>query len=81
MISNAVVAGLYHRPFATENDSVVLAEQGLFEVLNHARSAYDIVKHEYQPISADEMWELWITDVLAHTAEKTKPPTTPEQSY
>ena len=39
VISNAVIARLYHRPFATENDSVVSAEQSLFEVINHARNA------------------------------------------
>ena len=49
-------------------------EQGVFEVINHARNAYDVVKRECQPKTAAEMWELWIADVLARKAEKAKPP-------
>ena len=33
-------------------------EQGVFEVINHARNAYDVIKRECQPKTAAEMWEL-----------------------
>jgi hypothetical protein len=49
-------------------------EQGVFEAINHARNAYDVIKHECQTKTAAEMWELWIADVLARKAEKAKPP-------
>ena len=49
-------------------------DQGVFQVINHARNAYDVVKRECQPKTAAEMWELWIADVLARKAEKAKPP-------
>ena len=48
-------------------------EQGVFEVINHSRNAYDVAKRECQHKTAAEMWELWIADVLARAAEKTKP--------
>ena len=48
--------------------------QGVFEVINHARNAYDVVKRTCQPKTAAEMWEFWIADVLARKAEKAKPP-------
>jgi hypothetical protein len=49
-------------------------EQGVFEVINHARNAYDVVKRECQPKTAAEMWELWIADVLARKAEQANSP-------
>ncbi len=49
-------------------------EQGVFEVINHARNAYDVIKRECQPKTAAEMWEFWIADVLARKAEQAKPP-------
>ena len=49
-------------------------DQGVFEVINHARNAYDVVKRTCQPKTAAEMWELWIADVLARKAEQAKPP-------
>ena len=49
-------------------------DQGVFQVINHARNAYDVIKRECQPKTAAEMWELWIADVLARKAEKAKPP-------
>ena len=49
-------------------------EQGVFEAINHARNAYDVVKRECQPKTAAEMWELWIADVLARKAEKANSP-------
>ena len=44
----------------------------MFEVINHARNAYDVIKRKCQPKTAAEMWELWIADVLARKAEKAK---------
>jgi hypothetical protein len=38
-------------------------EQGCFEALQHARNAYDKVKTEHQPKTAQDMWDLWIADV------------------
>ena len=45
-------------------------DQGVFQVINHARNAYDVIKRECQPKTAAEMWELWIADVLARKAEQ-----------
>jgi len=42
--------------------------QRAFNNLNHAQNAYEKVKREYQPQSAQEMRDLWVGDVLTRLA-------------
>lgn len=45
-------------------------DQGCFTALQHARNAYDELKREAKPQTAQEMWDAWIADVLARVAKK-----------
>ena len=45
-------------------------EQGAFDVLEHARNAYDALKREERPDTAAEMWALWLGDVKTRLARK-----------
>lgn len=51
-------------------------EQGCFAALQHARNAYDELKREAKPQTAQEMWDAWIADVLARVAKKRAADTT-----
>lgn len=44
-------------------------EQGAFQALQHARNAYDKLKDEMRPGSAQEMREIWVADVTQRLLE------------
>lgn len=46
---------------------------GAFEVLQHARNAYDQVKASHKPASAADMWALWVAECQARVAAKAAP--------
>jgi hypothetical protein len=41
---------------------------GAFKVIQHSRNAYDKLKEDHKPASAQEMWDLWIADVTQRAA-------------
>lgn len=45
-------------------------ERGAFEALQHARNAYEKLKQDAQPHTAEEMRALWVADVQRRCAEK-----------
>jgi len=45
-------------------------EIGAFTELAHARNAYDKIKREEQPQTADAMWRLWTADAQARAAAR-----------
>jgi len=45
-------------------------EQGCFQALEHARNAYDVCKREHNPVTAGDMWAVWIADVTARKAAR-----------
>jgi len=53
-------------PTAFPNPEAAIAwgfEQGAFQALQHARNAYDKLREEQQPQSAEEMTALWVANV------------------
>jgi hypothetical protein len=68
-LSSAEQAGLASAtPTTFPNPETAIAwgfEQGVFEALQHARNAYDKLKREHNPQSAQEMAALWVADVRA----------------
>ena len=51
---------------------------GAFEVLQHARNAYDQVKRDHKPASAADMWPLWVAECQARIAAKAAPEAEPD---
>lgn len=51
---------------------------GAFEVLQHARNAYDQMKRDHKPASAADMWALWVADCQARIAAKAAPEAEPD---
>jgi len=45
-------------------------ERGAFEALQHARNAYEKLKQDAQPHTAEEMRDLWVADVQRRISEK-----------
>lgn len=46
---------------------------GAFDVLQHARNTYDLIKREQKPASASEMWALWLAECQTRKAAKEAP--------
>lgn len=49
-------------------------EQGAFDDALHAKNAYDKLKRELVPATAQDMWRLWIADVQRRLAERQTTP-------
>ncbi len=49
-------------------------EKGCFNDAMHTQNAYDELKREKQPKTAQEMWSLWIAEVNKRVAERNAPP-------
>lgn len=49
-------------------------EQGAFDDALHAQNAYDKLKREQAPATAQDMWRLWIADVQRRLAERQTAP-------
>jgi hypothetical protein len=56
-------------------------EQGCFNDAVHAQNAYDELKREKQPKSAQEMWAFWVTNVERRNQEQQETWTEPEPVF
>ena len=75
MYSEGVKENATPRSFTGPQDAISWGyEQGCFNASQHAQNAYDELKRNNPPKTAQDMWDKWIAEVAKRVAEKNAPP-------